>query len=177
VSARPAGSRSQHPSSTGAGGVGATSARRRGAEPDMTVSYVTFHLGDGLYGIEVLRVQEVLTEQRLTAVPLAPPEVAGLVNLRGQVVTAVDLRRRLGLPPREEGSRSTDLVVRVGDEVVALLVDGIGDVVEVAEGDLEPPPDTLTGPLADLITGACQLPDRLLMPLDVARVVALPQRA
>ncbi|MEJ5867294.1 chemotaxis protein CheW [Pseudokineococcus marinus] len=143
----------------------------------MTVSYVTFHLGDGLYGIEVLRVQEVLTEQALTRVPLAPPEVAGLVNLRGQVVTAVDLRRRLGLPPREEGLPTTDLVVRVGDEVVALLVDSIGDVVEVSEDDLEPPPDTLSGPMADLITGACQLPDRLLMPLDATRTVALGSRA
>jgi len=171
------GSGQQHSSSTGAGGVGGTPARRRGGESEMTVSYVTFHLGEGLYGIEVLRVQEVLTEQRLTRVPLAPPEVAGLVNLRGQVVTAVDLRRRLGLPPREEGEKSTDLVVRVGDEVVALLVDGIGDVVEVAEGDLEPPPDTLSGPMAELITGACQLPDRLLMPLDVARAVAIHQPA
>ena len=168
---------STSPAGSGPGAVGGASARRPGRESDMTVSYVTFHLGDGLYGIEVLRVQEVLTQQRLTAVPLAPPEVAGLVNLRGQVVTALDLRRRLGLPPREEGRPSTDLVVRVGDEVVALLVDSIGDVVEVAEGDLEPPPDTLSGPMAELITGACQLPDRLLMPLDVSRTVAIAQRA
>lgn len=137
-------------------------------------SYVTFRLGDALYGIEVLQVQEILAEQELTRVPLGPPEVAGLINLRGQVVTAVDVRTRVGLPPRPEGAPSTDVVVRCGEEVVALVVDAIGEVVAVGDDGLEAPPDTLTGPMAELITGAHQLPGQLLLTLDVARVLALP---
>ncbi|MEJ5914277.1 chemotaxis protein CheW [Pseudokineococcus sp. 1T1Z-3] len=145
----------------------------RGPGEGRRTGYVTFELAGGLYGIAVLDVQEVLTEQRRTRVPTAPPEVAGLVNLRGQVVTAIDLRLRLGLPPRPQGARSTDVVVRIGDEAVSLLVDGIGDVVEVEDDDLEPPPDGLSGPMADLVLGAHQLPDRLLLPLDAVRAASL----
>ncbi|MEJ5944019.1 chemotaxis protein CheW [Pseudokineococcus basanitobsidens] len=135
---------------------------------------MTFELAGDLYGLDVRRVQEVLADQAVTPVPLAPPEVAGLVNLRGQVVTALELRRRLGLParPRTSGAVAPHVVVRDGEDVVALVVDALGDVVEVADDDVQPPPDTLTGPLADLVTGACPLPDRLLLPLDVDALVA-----
>lgn len=143
----------------------------------MTRQFATFRLEDAHYGIEVACVQEVLSEQPRTVVPLAPPAVAGLINLRGQVVTALDLRARVGLPPREGDRPSMNIVVRVGDEVVALLVDSIGDVVEVEDKDFESPPDTLGGPLRDLITGAYKLPGHLLLSLDVLRAVALPAAA
>lgn len=132
----------------------------------------TFWLDGDLYGVEVAHVQEVLRAQKLTRVPLAPPAVAGLINLRGQVVTAIELRERLGRPPREEGADSVVIVVRMHGEAVSFLVDGIADVVHVDAGDFEQPPDTLDGPARELIQGAYKLDGRLLLALDVARAVA-----
>src|SRR5206468_4084904 len=103
----------------------------------------TFWLDGDLYGVEVEHVQEVPRSQKLTRVPLAPPAVAGLINLRGQVVTAIELRERLGRPPRPEGTDAVVIVVRLHGEAVSLLVDSIADVVDVAAGDFEAPPDTL----------------------------------
>lgn len=134
--------------------------------------YATFTLGQHLYGVEVGRVQEVLRFQRSTPVPLAPAAVGGLINLRGQVVTALDLRTTMGLPPRAAGMDPMNVVVRVGGEAVSLLVDVIGAVVNVTADLFEPPPDTLSGRERELIRGAYKLDDRLLMALDVDRTVA-----
>lgn len=136
-----------------------------------STQYATFTLGEHLYGVEVERVQEVLRSQTCTPVPLAPDAVGGLLNLRGQVVTAVDLRRRMGMPGRADGQDPMNVVVRVGGEAVSLLVDVIGGVVNVTDDLFEPPPDTLSGPHRELIRGVYKLEDRLLMALDVARVV------
>jgi purine-binding chemotaxis protein CheW len=116
-------------------------------------------------------VQEVLTSQGLTRVPLAPPAVAGLMNLRGQVVTAFELRERLGRPPRPEGTDAVVVVVRLYGEAVSLLVDSIADVVDVDAADFAAPPDTLEGPVRDLIRGAYKLDGRLLLALDVQKAV------
>lgn len=136
-----------------------------------TKQYATFWLGSGLYGIEVERVREVLREQDRTQVPLAPATVAGLINLRGQVVTTVDLHERLNLPD-ERSDESMLVVVLVGDESIALLVDRIGDVVDVSEDQFEPPPDTLIGGVRELVTGAYKLDGQLLLGLDVDSAVA-----
>lgn len=130
-----------------------------------TSQLVTFSLADRLCGIPVDRVQEVLPSRTRTRVPLAPDDVAGLVNLRGQVVLAVDLRRRLGLPPHDGDQMM--VVVFVGDETVSLLVDRIGDVLEVADDRFEAPPQTLSEELRGVIRGAYKLSDRLLLALDV----------
>src|SRR3954471_12332134 len=114
----------------------------------------TFRLDGDLYGVEVEHVQEVLRSQKLTRVPLAPPAVAGLINLRGQVVTAIELRERLGRPPRPEGTAPLVIVVRLHGEAVSMLVDSIADVVDVDASDFEAPPDTLEGQARDLIRGA-----------------------
>src|SRR5690349_9788083 len=98
----------------------------------MSRQLATFTLDGHSFGIAVEQVQEVLRSQSRTRVPLAPPAVAGLVNLRGQVLTAIDLRTQLGLPPRE-GAEPMVVVVRVGGEPISLLVDAIGDVVDVDE--------------------------------------------
>jgi purine-binding chemotaxis protein CheW len=132
---------------------------------------VTFRLDDDLYGIEVRHVQEVLRTQRVTPVPLAPPAVAGLINLRGQVVTAIELRERLGRPPRAEGVDAVAVVVRLQSETVGLLVDSISDVVRVRTADFEPPPETLEGEARSLINGAYKLEGELLLALDVRRAV------
>ena len=131
----------------------------------------TFYLNGHCFGIEVEKVQEVLRHQEMTRVPLAPEIVHGLINLRGRIVTALDLRRRLGLPARTAGSPPMNVVVRSGDEAVSLLVDRIGDVLEVEESTFERPPDTLTGPARDLILGAHKLDGLLLLVLDTERAL------
>lgn len=131
----------------------------------------TFWLDGDLYGIDVARVQEVLRTHSLTRVPLAPPAVAGLINLRGQVVTAIELRERLGRPARPADAAAVVIVVRLEDEAVSLLVDRIADVVHVQAADFEAPPDTLDGAARELILGAYKLDGRLLLALDVDRAV------
>ena len=131
----------------------------------------TFRLDGDLYGVEVEHVQEVLRSQGLTRVPLAPPAVAGLINLRGQVVTAIELRERLGRPPRPAGHDAVVIVVRLHGEAVSLLVDSIADVVDVDAADFEAPPDTLDGQARELIRGAYKLDGTLLLALDVHRAV------
>jgi purine-binding chemotaxis protein CheW len=141
----------------------------------MSAQLATFRLADDLFGVPVFQVQEVLMQQPHTPTPGAPPAVAGLINLRGQVVTALDLRIRLSLPPRsaEEAATSINVVVRNGDEVWSLLVDRIGDVIEVDESQFEPPPDTLHGPMHELILGAYKLEGELLLLLDVKHALDL----
>jgi purine-binding chemotaxis protein CheW len=133
---------------------------------------VTFSLDGRLYGVDVNAVQEVLRGQPQTRIPLAPQSVAGLINLRGQVLSAIELRAQLGLPDREDGHEPMLVVVRVAGEPIALLVDSIGAVMDVDDAQFELPPDTLAGPSRELILGAYKLEDRLLLALDVDRAVA-----
>ncbi len=136
-----------------------------------TTQLATFWLDGDLYGVEVGHVQEVLRSQGLTRVPLAPPAVAGLINLRGQVVTAIELRERLGRPARPAETEAVVIVVRLHGEAVSLLVDSIADVVDVDVRDFEAPPDTLDGTARELIRGAFKLDGHLLLALDVNRAV------
>lgn len=136
--------------------------------------FCTFLLGENRMGLDVLCVQEVVRTLRLTPVPLAHPAVRGLMNLRGQIVTAIDLRTRLDLPQPAGEIPPISIVVQTGDGPVSLLVDEIGDVVEVTEDQLEPPPDTLSSRNRELILGAYKLPEKLLVILDHERVVTLP---
>jgi purine-binding chemotaxis protein CheW len=138
----------------------------------MSGRMVTFTLDGHLYGVDVAAVQEVLRGQARTRIPLAPRTVAGLINLRGQVLSAVDLRALLELPARDDDAEPMLVVIRVGGEPVALLVDSIGAVVDVDADQFEPPPDTLAGTARDMLLGAYKLEDRLLLALDVGRAVA-----
>lgn len=144
-----------------------------------THQYCTFYLGDQCFGLDVLKVQEIIRSQPMTRVPLAPEVVVGLINLRGQIVTAIDLRKRLELSAQVTNTDSADLVVNVviqtEDGAVSLLVDEIGDVLEVSESQFERPPETLRGPARDLIQGAYKLPDELLVILDPDKVVSLSE--
>ena len=131
----------------------------------------TFHVGKYLFGVDVSLVQEVVRLQQITPVPLAVPEIAGLINLRGEVLTAIDLRSRLGLPPAEGGREPVNVVVRVDDEPVSLLVDEIGGVLEVSQVPFEQTPSTVDERVRDLLLGAYTLPDRLLLALHAQRVL------
>lgn len=134
-----------------------------------TSQFCTFYLDKLLFGVELQGVQEVMRSLDMTRVPLAPSVVRGLINLRGQIVTAVDLRRRLGLEPSPPGFRTMNVVVRSEDGAVSLLVDEIGDVVEVEEDTFEPPPETLRGSVRGMILGVHKLDNRLLHVLDIEK--------
>jgi purine-binding chemotaxis protein CheW len=131
----------------------------------------TFTIDDHLFGVDVSTVQEVIRAQAMTRVPLSADAVGGLINLRGQVVTAIDLRTRLGLPAGDPDRLAMNVVVRTPDGAVSLLVDSIGEVVEASDELFEAPPETLTGPGRRLVLGAYKLDDRLLLALDVTRAI------
>lgn len=135
--------------------------------------YCTFFVAGQFFGLDVLRVQEIIRYQEMTRVPLAPPVVRGLINLRGQIVTAIDLRRRLQLDDRPADGLPVNVVVNTDDGAVSLLVDEIGDVLRVSDERFEPPPETLVGISRELIRGAYKLPERLLLILDLDRTVSI----
>ena len=132
----------------------------------------SFVVDGQLFGVDVAHVQEVIRPQPLTKVPLAPSSVLGLMNLRGQVVTVLDLRARLELPAYD-GAAAATIVCRSGDDVIGLLVDAVGDVVDATSEQFDPPPETLPPARRRVVRGTYQLPDRLLLELDVEHTVRL----
>ena len=133
--------------------------------------FATFFVDGLFFGVEVLQVQEVLRYQEMTPVPLAPDVVEGLINLRGQIVTALDMRRRLQLQSRPDGQMPMNTVVRTAGGAVSLLVDEIGDVVEVDAGTFEQTPDNVEPAARELLKGVYKLKERLLLVLDTEKTV------
>ena len=133
--------------------------------------FVTVQLGGQLLGIPVLSVHDVMRMGALTRVPRAPPLVAGVMNLRGRIVTVIDVRRCLGLPQRESGAPSMGIVVEEGGQPYALVVDGVGDVVSVPADRFEAHPGTLS-PVWRAVTGGVYRLDELLLVLDIGRLLA-----
>jgi purine-binding chemotaxis protein CheW len=136
-----------------------------------TQQFCTFLLKDQFFGVPVNEVQEVIRYQEMTRVPLVPPVIRGLINLRGQIVMALDLRRRLEMEDRSASELPMNVVVRTDDGAVSLLVDEIGDVLEVDENGLENPPETMRR-VRELVRAVYKLPNRLLLVLDTARAVS-----
>ena len=135
--------------------------------------FATFFVADLFFGVDVLRVQEVLRYQQMTRVPDAPQVIEGLINLRGQIVTAIDMRRRLGLPLRGENVTPMNMVIRTEDGAVSLLADEIGDVLDVDTSTFERPPENLDAAAREMFRGVYKLKDRLLLVLDAERTVDL----
>lgn len=135
--------------------------------------FCTFYLDGYLFGIELLKVQEVIQHLELTEVPLAPRVVRGLMNLRGQIVMGLDLRRQLELSERPAGQAAMNVVIRSNEDSISLLVDEIGDVVEVGEESFEPPPESLRGRVRSVIVGVHKLEKQLMHVLDTERACAL----
>jgi purine-binding chemotaxis protein CheW len=133
--------------------------------------YATFSVAGHFLGVDVLEVQEVLRGQSLTRVPLAPPVVEGLINLRGQIVAALDMRRVLGFPSRPDGSAAVSVVVRTAHGAVSLQVDEIEDVIELASESFEAPPPNADAELGRLLSGIHKLDGRLLLVLNVAQAL------
>jgi purine-binding chemotaxis protein CheW len=136
-----------------------------------TMQLSTFHVGELFLGVDLMQVQEVNRLQDLTPVPLAPSVVSGLINLRGQIVTALDLRERLGLPPRPQDAQPMSVVMRGEQGIRSFLVDSVGDVVDADPDDFEPPPPTLMPLARELVRAVCKQTGRLLLIIDPARVM------
>jgi purine-binding chemotaxis protein CheW len=149
-----------------------TTAREAGGSVAEEV-FVTLTVGDQLCGIPVLSVRDVLGPQTITRIPLAPPEVAGSLNLRGRIVTAIDLRRRLHLPPQPPGTPQMSVVAEQGGELYALLVDQVAEVMSLKAAQFERNPPTLPQEWSRYSLGIYRLQGRLLVVLDVAPLLAL----
>ena len=133
--------------------------------------YVTAVVGGELIGLPILRVQDVFVPEGVTRVPLAPAEIAGVINLRGRIVTLIDLRCRFGMPPRSEGASAMAIGVESGGESYGLMIDNIGEVLRRTEADREPNPIYLDPRRARMSSGIHRLEGRLLMVIDVERVL------
>jgi purine-binding chemotaxis protein CheW len=151
----------------------ADKSRIKAGHPQGSRDFVSIILGKQLFGIPVLQVQDVLGPQRITRIPLAPPEVAGSLNLRGRIVTAIDLRTRLGLPEIEGGKKRMSIVVDLGGELYSLMVDQVGEVLSLSEAAFERNPATLDPRWREVSAGIYRLDSNLLVVLDVARLLNL----
>jgi purine-binding chemotaxis protein CheW len=152
--------------------IGSDMARQKAVGSSNGEQLVTFKIGDQLFGIPALRVRDVLRRQPLTRVPLARPEIAGAINLRGHIVTAIDVRSRLGAPQREAHEPVMCVVVESGAESFCLLVDSVGDVISTKASEIEPNPGSLQSSWAHLARGVYRDNDRLLLILDVDQLLA-----
>jgi purine-binding chemotaxis protein CheW len=139
--------------------------------------YVTATVAGQLFGLPIARVQDVFVLDRLTRVPLSPPEIAGVLNLRGRIVTAIDLRRRLGLAPSGEARKRMAIGIEHKDESYGLLIDVIGEVLNLPSSGREGNPVNLEARLARVSAGVHRLEDRLMVVLDVDRVLDVGQQA
>lgn len=139
--------------------------------------YVTAMIGGQLFGLPILRVQDVFHPERLTRVPLAPPEIAGVLNLRGRIVTLIDMRRCLGLERREDDALAMAIGVESGGESYGLLIDSVGEVLQLDDGAREPNPINLDSRLARVSAGIHRLDGRLLMMVDIDRVLDIGGKA
>jgi purine-binding chemotaxis protein CheW len=141
------------------------------AAAEQMIEYVTVLIGGQLFGLPISRVQDVFMPDRLTRVPLAPPEIAGVLNLRGRIVTTIDMRRRLGLPPRNDNKPSMAVGIELRGESYGLLIDTVGEVMKLGETTLEPNPVNLDPRLARVSGGVHRLDGQLMVILDVDYVL------
>ena len=144
-----------------------------GRDGNLARSFVSVFVAGQMFGIPVLTVQAVLGPQPMTRIPLAPPEVAGSLNLRGRIVTAIDLRARLGLEPRSDGDGGMNVVVEVGAELYSLIVDTVGEVQSFTAEDREHIPATLDPLWRQIVDGIYRLDDRLMIVADVAKLIEM----
>ena len=149
----------------------AASERHSNSIADSTRDYLTIFVGGQIFGLPILQAQDVLGEQRVTRVPLAPPQIAGALNLRGRIVTAVNMRACLGMGPRQDNGKTMHVVVEHGDELYSLMIDKVGEVMSLAMRDYENNASTLDGAWRSVSNGIYRLKDKLLVVLDIPRLL------
>jgi purine-binding chemotaxis protein CheW len=150
---------------------------QRDRTEERVTEYVTVMIGGQLFGLPISRVQDVFIPERLTRVPLAGPEIAGVLNLRGRIVTAVDMRRRLGLPPRTDARARMAVGVELGAESYGLMIDSVGEVLKLGDASRELNPVNLDARLASVSSGVHRLDGQLMVILDVDRVLDMANSA
>ena len=147
------------------------------AANEHVIEYVTVMIGGQLFGLPISRVQDVFMPDRITRVPLSAPEIAGVLNLRGRIVTAIDMRRRLGLPPRSDDKPSMAVGIELKGESYGLLIDTVGEVMKLGEETREPNPVNLDGRLARVSGGVHRLDGQLMVVLDVDKILEMSSSA
>jgi purine-binding chemotaxis protein CheW len=140
------------------------------------MEYVTVMIGGQMFGLPIERVQDVFTPGTMTRVPLAPPEVAGVLNLRGRIVTAIDMRRRLDMPSRGNETETMAVGIEMGEESYGLVVDSVGEVMKLPDHAREPVPANIDARLGRVASGIYRLDGQLLVVLDVDRVLNMTGR-
>ena len=151
--------------------IQSTKSRSSDADSEMSEEFVTFTIAGQLFGIPVLQIQDVPSSYRITRIPLAPREITGSLNLRGRVVTAIDLRLRLGLPARPADAESKSIVAENGGELYSLMVDSVGEVLALSQSTYERNPPTLDAKFRAFSEGIYRLDEQLLVVLDVNRML------
>ncbi len=131
----------------------------------------TFYIGGDIYGVDALDVQEIVRYQKTTPVPHAPEYVLGLINLRGQIVTALDLRHRLTGEHLQASEECMNIIIKKGEQICSLLVEEVGDVMELSLGLMEPPPETMSQRMKPYVLSICKLEKKLLNILDTEKVI------
>lgn len=147
--------------------------KRLGLDNDIddTADYLTIFLEDQVFGIPVLQIQDVLGDMQFTKVPLSPPEVSGALNLRGRIVTAINVRQRMGLPAYTGDKDPLSVVVEHDQELYSLVIDGVGDVIAIQEDYIDTCPATLDNIWKDIAMGVHKMENRLMLILDVSKLL------
>lgn len=143
---------------------------------DRLLQLVTFRIGEEEFGVNILQVQEIIRMLDITKVPKAPDFVEGVINLRGKVIPIIDLRKRFGLPARERDKMSRIIVVEIGTTVMGFIVDAVSEVLRLPASTVEPPPPVVAGVDAEYISGVGKLDDRLLIMLDMDRLLSRDEK-
>ncbi|MGE4557805.1 MAG: chemotaxis protein CheW [Desulfovibrionaceae bacterium] len=140
------------------------------------IQLVTFSIGDEEFGVDILRVQEIIRMMEITKVPRAPEFVEGVINLRGKVIPIVDLRKRFGLEPHEHDKHTRIIVIEIINMIVGFVVDAVSEVLRIPANTVEPPPAVVSGLESEYISGVGKLADRLLILLDLNRLLSGEER-
>ncbi len=139
---------------------------------DELLQLVTFSTGDEEFGVDILRVQEIIRTMAITKVPKAPEFVEGVINLRGKVIPIIDLRRRFGLQPKSHDKHTRIIVIEINTMIVGFVVDSVSEVLRIPASTVEPPPPVVAGLESEYISGVGKLEDRLLILLDLDRLLS-----
>ena len=139
-------------------------------QDDQLLQLVTFSIGEEEFGVNILKVQEIIRTMEITKVPRAPDFVEGVINLRGKVIPIIDLRRRFGLAPRGHDKNTRIIVIEINNIIVGFVVDAVSEVLRIPASTVEPPPPVVAGVESDYVSGVGKLQDRLLIMLDLDRL-------
>lgn len=139
---------------------------------DQLLQLVTFSTGDEEFGVDILKVQEIILPMAITKVPKAPEFVEGVINLRGKVIPVIDLRRRFGLKSKAQDKYTRIIVIEINQMIVGFVVDSISEVLRIPASTVEPPPPVVAGLESEYISGVGKLEDRLLILLDLDRLLS-----